>query len=239
MRRWGWTLALAAIAATSSALADIRRPAPWAITYTAVPITVGATHIFGVEGVNDELYATGYSRVGKIMPNLSIAVTGAFSTRLVVEPQYRFSIVSSKDVTLTVHHFLINSGYLVYARDETFLYPFLGFGLGNAQLELARHLGGQSFDEALASPSNDALLESSAIVLHGGVAANLWGSGHGDFIGLRTGIVHAPGDRAWKRRGADIYDGPKPPMGGAYFALAVGFRGPGVRQRPPSFTGRR
>jgi hypothetical protein len=157
----------------------------------------------------------------------------------VVEPQYRFTISSSDDATLMVHHFLLNAGFLVYAHREIFLFPVIGFGLGNATLELAPPLETQRFEDALAEPGGDLLLSASAVVLHGGLAANLWGSGNGDFIGIRTGVVHSPGTRAWKRRGAAIVGGPEPPMGGAYLAFALGFRAPGPRQKPLNITGRR
>jgi hypothetical protein len=61
------------------------------------------------------------------------------------------------------------------------------------------------------------------MVLHSGVAVNLWGSGHGDFLGLRTGFIWAPPDTGWKRRNVTVYGGPPAPLSQVYLAVALGF----------------
>jgi hypothetical protein len=85
---------------------------------------------------------------------------------------------------------------------------------------------GASFDAILDEPTGDALISSTTFIAHAGFAANLWGSGHGDFIGVRAGLLLAPVSSGWKRRGYNVYAGPPPPLSGGYMALAFGFRTP-------------
>jgi hypothetical protein len=114
------------------------------------------------------------------------------------------------------------------------VYPFLGVGLGVTQLSISMPSEPTQFDDALRAPAENRAgfltLESYSSVLHAGVATAIWGSGHGDFIGLRGGFVAAPGDRGWKDIGNAVTGGPRPPLTGAYLVATLGWHTPGSRR---------
>ena len=76
----------------------------------------------------------------------------------------------------------------------------------------------------------EALMSSSGFLLHAGFAATIWGSGHGDFVGLRTGFIWAPVSAGWKRRGHALAGGPDAPMSAAHIAVTLGVHSLRVRR---------
>ena len=195
--------------------------------YVAVPVSVGVISIFEIPELNQALTAQGLDTLPRLTVTLNAAITRAYANGVVVEPHYRFTILNNEEATVTCHHLLLNAGYLIASRGDVTAYPMIGAGFGISTLEVAQlNVEGARFDEVLAKPEGDALLASSVFMLHAGFAANLWGSGHGDFIGLRTGILFAPTASSWKRRGYTVYGGPPPPIAGGYLALAFGFGAP-------------
>lgn len=212
------------------------RPGAWSIDHAFVPVTLGVTRPTAISPLNAALEAAAYEPLPLFLPTVGVAITAVYRNGLVIEPGYRFTIASVEESILTVHHLLLSFGYMAHARGEIALYPLLGAGLGNATLEIGDpELAPQPFDEAIGAPVGDALLSSTTFVLHAGLASNLWGSGHGDFIGVRTGLVIAPYQSLWKRRGVDVEGGPAAPISGAYLAVAAGFGAPtGARDRAPA-----
>jgi hypothetical protein len=202
-------------------------PRGFSTTYTGVPVSIGVMSIVEIPELNEALADQGIKTLPRLTTTLNAGITRVFANRLIIEPQYRFTIVNAEETTVTCHHILLNAGFLVASRGEVMAYPVVGAGFGITTLEFAElEVEGPTFDEVLAKPEGDALLASSLFVLHAGFAANIWGSGHGDFVGLRTGFVFAPVTGGWKRRGYNVYGGPPPPISGAYLALAFGFRAP-------------
>lgn len=218
---------LALGAPSASAAGEPPPPSPWEPTYASVPIAFGVSSFAETSELNADLRREGYSELAKIVPSVSVAFFSSFESGLVVAPQYRFTVVAAGEITLTTHQFVLNAGYEIFRTKHQLLVPLLGAGFGLANLEVATtELSTTSFGQTLREPRHDATLHSATFLLHGGVMAHLWGSGHGDFIGVSTGATLAPVESDWKRRGEDVVDGPTPPMSGGYLAVVVGFAFP-------------
>jgi len=200
---------------------------PLAFTYTAVPIGLGVSRFVEIDDLNTHLASVGYGRFDQIMPTLSVAVTAAYGPGFVVEPTYRFTIADTTESMLAVHQVLLDVGWVVFRHADVVAFPLLGFGYGNASLELSLpETSNRLFQEVLTAPTGEAIMSSSSFLLHVGFASTLWGSGHGDFIGMRTGFIWAPVSSGWKRRGEAVELGPDPPSSAAYLALTLGVHSP-------------
>lgn len=220
-------LSLSPAPARAEPPAKSESPSGFSTMYTGVPLSIGVMSILEIPELNEALAAQGLARFERLTVTLNAGLTQAFANGLVIEPQYRFTITNTEETTVIFHHALLNAGYVIVSRGDVLAYPVVGAGFGVSTLEFATvELEPSSFDEVLAEPKGDALLSSAMLILHAGFAANLWGSGHGDFLGLRTGLIFAPMTAAWKRRGYSVHGGPPPPVSGAYFAIAFGFRTP-------------
>jgi hypothetical protein len=197
---------------------------PLSFAYTALPIALGATRFVEIDDVNETLREAGFGEVSTITPTVGASLVVAYPVGLVLEPMYRFTIASTSEVSLSSHQLFLNGGWLIHARGDVVAFPLVGVGYGNSSLELTLpEVPEQRFGELLAEPSGEALLSSSSLLLQVGLSASLWGSGAGDFVGLRSGLMWAPISSGWKRRGHAVDGGPAPPMSGAYLSLLLGF----------------
>jgi hypothetical protein len=203
---------------------------PMAFSYTGFPIGLGVSRFVEIDELNTSLRRAGYRELDPIMPTLSAALTVGYAFGLVIEPTYRFIIADAGESTLTVHQLLLDVGWMIAAQGDLTLIPMLGFGYGNASLDVSLPEDPASpdraFDEVLLAPAGEVLMSSSSFLLHAGFASTIWGSGHGDFVGLRTGFVWAPVSSGWKRGGEAIAGGPVTPMSAAYIAVTLGVHSP-------------
>lgn len=216
--------------APASRAAETAARSPFSLREISVPFTVGVTHPFEIEALNDELRAADSATFSPLLSNISGSLTARLESDLILEPQYRVTIASTDEASLVSQQGLINIGYLLLERGDVRLHPVLGLGFAAMSLDFGSDdLEPERFGDVLKNPRGDALLTSWAFVAHGGIAADIWSSGHGDFLGLRTGVLVAPGTAGWKRRGVSVLGGPSPPVSAAYFAVAFGFRIPSER----------
>jgi hypothetical protein len=164
-------------------------PKGFSTTYTAVPVSIGVMSIFEIPELNEALAVQGTKTLPRLTTSLNTGITRAFANRLVIEPQYRFTIVNADETTVTCHHILLNAGFLVVSRGEVMAFPMVGVGFGISTLEFAElEVEGSTFEEVLAKPEGDALLASSLFVVHAGFAAN----SHGPLVRARDGELEAP-----------------------------------------------
>jgi hypothetical protein len=199
---------------------------PLSFVYTAIQAGIGVSRHAEMEQTNELLRARGLDELPDLLTTVSLALTAAYPMGLVVEPLYRFNIVGTDQTTLTMHQLLLDVGWLIYAKDDVVAYPFIGMGYGNSSMDISAEPPQQSFYDLLGAPEGEALLSNSSLVLQAGLAASLWGSGHGDFLGLRFGAFWAPISSGWKRRGKEVFGGPDPPMSGFYLTGTLGYHDP-------------
>jgi hypothetical protein len=187
-------------------------PSPFSLKYLMVPAVIGIARPMEMKVLNQALSAAEIPELPLHLPSVSLSIMAVLENGMILEPMYRMSIGASAQAVFINHHMLLNVGYTFIRRGEVMVYPWVGVGLGNAGLELT-----------YAEPVGDAYLSSSAVVLHSGIGVNLWGSGRGDFLGLRTGVIWSPPDSGWKRRSVSVFGGPPAPLSQAYLAVALGF----------------
>ena len=199
---------------------------PLSFVYTAVQAGIGVSRHAEMEETNKLLRARDLDELPDLLSTVSLALTAAYPMGLVVEPMYRFNIVGTEQTTLTMHQLLLDVGWLIYGEGDVVAYPFIGVGYGNSSLDISADPPQQRFSDLLGAPEGEALLSNSSLVLQAGLAASLWGSGHGDFLGLRFGAFWAPISSGWKRRGKEVLDGPDPPMSGFYLTASIGYHDP-------------
>jgi hypothetical protein len=230
--------------ATSSGGAPVSRPAPshptvapdpartgigfspLSFVYTALPVSIGAAAYANMEDTNETLRSLELDELPTVLSTVSLALVAAYPVGLVVEPMYRFSIAGTDEATMTMHQVFLNFGWLIHAHGDQVVYPYLGVGYGNTSFEVTYEVTKQSFDETLRSPDGEALLSNSSLMLQVGLSSALWGSGNGDFIGLRVGAFVAPLSSGWKRRGFEVTEGPAPPTTGFYLMGSFGVHDP-------------
>lgn len=223
----GPALGILLFGAPVCAAEDGDAPSPWSPSMVSVPIAFGLSSFWGMEDLNAELRREDYDELGRIIPTVSPALFVSLKNGLVFAPQYRFAIAAGSETTLTLHQFSINLGYEVLRWERQLIVPFLGAGVGLANLDVATpSLAATTFRQVLHDPQHDATLNSVTFVMQGGVMIHLWGSGHGDFVGVTSAVTVAPFDAGWKQRGASAVGGPNPPVSGAHAAVAVGFKLP-------------
>jgi hypothetical protein len=226
----GLALAIGACVPSECAAEEAEARSPWSPVSVSVPIAFGLSSFWGMEDLNAELRREDYEELGRIIPTVSPAIFVSLENGLVLAPQYRFAIVAGSETTLSMHQFCGNLGYEILRWERQLIVPFVGAGVGLANLDVATPaLSSTTFRQVLHDPQHDATLNSVTFLMQAGVMIHLWGSGHGDFVGVTSAVTVAPFESGWKQRGASATGGPSPPMSGAHAAAAVGFTFPWER----------
>ena len=208
---------------------------PYRLRYLALPFSFGMTSFFETKSLNKAAHAIDPKGVGPLFPSVSGTIVAALRMRLVLAPHYRYAIGSSEHMGVEVHQAFMHLGYHAFERGELVLIPFIGPGIGITSLSIEKPgLPAQPFQDVIVDPRGDASMHSVHAAVHGGLAAHLWGSGHGDFIGLASGVVISPFSAGWKRRGASVLDGPEPLASGAYLMLVAGWHTPKAQRDGPN-----
>lgn len=205
---------------------------PLSFVYTAIPVGIGVARHTRIEGTNELLRSLQLDELPELLTTVSVALTAAYPMGLVVEPMYRFSIAGTDETTLTMHQAFVNLGWLIHAHGDQVVYPYLGVGYGNTSFGVTSPGVPQTqpFYDVLRNPEGEVLLVNHSLMLQVGLASALWGSGNGDFIGLRFGAFVAPLSSGWKRRGFEVTGGPSPPMNGFYLMGNFGLHDPRWRE---------
>lgn len=213
---------------------------PWQPHYLALSFNIGISSFVDDGALSARLQSAGLEPLPSYYTSVGGSSVLAFESGLVIAPQYRFAtghsgtLAGGPEVSLKVHAPLLDVGYLAIERDELVVYPLIGIGLGATALSISQPAAPTKFDDtvraALAGRASLLPLESYSVALHAGVVAAVWGSGHGDSIGGRAGILVAPGERSWKNIGNSVERGPTPPLTGAYLLITFGWHTPGPRR---------
>lgn len=116
---------------------------------------------------------------------------------------------------------LFTVGYLFRPAAQVRVYPQLGFGAGNLDVDIEQ--GTQRFGEALIDPARGASFEKRTYLvrLGGGLEYRIGTSGGGDLlVGLQIGYLFSPGESV--DTNGNVADGLEASMQGPFFRLTFG-----------------
>lgn len=245
MRRWvACAVAIVSLMVTAPGFARDHAAeeerSSWRLRYLALPFHLGVTSYLAQAELNDRLRGADIAELPTVQTMMGTSVVVGFESGLMIAPQYRFSVAHNghefgeAEASMAVHGAMLDIGFTLVERDELVFYPLAGIGVGVTSLSVSMPSGPRSFDEVVRAPlqeeATSTTLEATSMLVHLGVGSALWGSGHGDFVGVRTGFTLAPLGSGWKQVAGSAVDGPAPPVTGGYLHLMFGWHTPGARR---------
>lgn len=195
---------------------------------------MGIAYLPELDGINHRLARAGVEELPTFAPYLSLAVPASLG-RLMALAQLRLTSASAEQdgASFDTLHATLAVGYSLTPPETLALYPFVGLGIGAAELTIGT--GGSlvpSFDRALTESSGALELSSLAMLGTAGMGADLLLARVDDhptrglFASARVGVTAAFVSTDWSfgsGRGS-LPDGPRSPLGGMYAEVGAGLR---------------
>jgi len=195
---------------------------------------IGIAYLPELGGINQRLLRAGLGELPTFAPYLSLAVPASYG-RLVALAQLRLTGASAEvgDSSLDTVHATLAVGYSLTPPETLAIYPFVGLGIGAADLTVGS--AGPlvpSFDRALTESSGALEVSSLAMIGTAGMGADLLLARVDDHptrglfasarVGVTASFVHS--DWSLGSEQGSLPDGPRPPLGGLYAEVGAGLR---------------
>jgi hypothetical protein len=197
-------------------------------------VGIGITQLQEVDSVNARLKRVGYGELAGFGAGLSFSIPMSID-RLMILAQIRMTSVGSEDDLSTLDTYLgtFSMGYSITPPEVLAVYPFVGLGIGSAELSLGRPAPlVATFDEAVRGTVGPVDISTIAMVGTVGIGADLLIAStvdhpsRGLFLGVRAGHVATFFNAEWSLGAdvGDVEDGPLAPLSGFYGEFNFGLR---------------
>jgi hypothetical protein len=121
-----------------------------------------------------------------------------------------------------------NLGYIIFSRNNYWLYPY--FGIGGETMTLSiRSRENPPFDDVLTDPNRSSTLKTSGLALTAGLGwdylFNIGGNERnfgGLGVGFRIGYTYTPFNEGWQLNCSDIGSGPDISITGPFVRMTIG-----------------
>jgi hypothetical protein len=195
---------------------------------------IGIAYLPEIDGINQRLVAAGLGELPTAAPYLSLALPASLG-RLMALAQLRLTSASAEvgGASFDTLHATLSVGYSLTPPETLAIYPFVGLGLGSANLTLgsSKNLV-PTFDQAIEQSSGPVELSTLSMLGTAGMGADLLLARVDDhptrglFASARVGITASfyHSDWSFGAGQGSLSDGPSPPLGGLFAEVGAGLR---------------